>query len=147
MQIKKIVFNKGDFKYTIEYFNGKDVTTISTNDQALDSMDVAIKTLISSIKAWLGINDMYLIDLNAVKFGKNEDSSSSVQITAYTGLKSMGIITKVPVVKKTENFPDELQISACLNITALRYEVDRFLKGERAQQELPLEISNEVENE
>lgn len=139
MQIKNVTFNKGDFRFTIDYFDGKDVTKLSTNDEPLSSLQTAIDTLIASTKKWCEIGDGWNVALNAVKFGKNEDSPSSVQITANSGMKMMGIITRVPKLNKNMTFPDEVHVSMVQNVKELQGEIDRFLRGERAQKELPFE--------
>lgn len=139
MQIKNVVFNKGDFRLTIDYFDGKDVTKLSTNDEPLDSLQVAIDTLLASSRRWCEIPDYFSLSLGSVKFGKNEDSASGIQLNAFSGMKAMGIITKIPKLNKNETFPDEVHVSMVQNLSELRGEIDRFLKGERAQKELPFD--------
>lgn len=56
-----------------------------------------------------------------------------------SGYKEMGIITRIKLIsdKKVE-LPEDL--NACLiHIVELRGELERYIKGERAQQELPFE--------
>lgn len=145
MQIKNVVFNKGDFRLTIDYFDGKDVKKLSTNDESQDSLQVAIDTLVASSRRWCEIPDYFSLSFGSVKFGKNENSASSIQLNAFSGMKTMGIITKIPKLNKNETFPDEIHVSMAQNLSELRGEIDRFLKGERAQKELPFD--EELEND
>lgn len=139
MQIKNVAFNKGDFRLAIDYFDGKDVKKLSTNDEPLDSLQVAIDTLVASSRRWCEIPDYFSLSLGSVKFGKGEDSACSIQLNAFSGMKTMGIITKIPKLNKKETFPDEVHVSMAQNLSELRGEIDRFLKGERAQKELPFD--------
>lgn len=144
LQIKKVQFNKGDFAYTIEYFDGKDVLKLATNDEALESMRLAIGALERSIKDLFAINE-YSVKLNAVNFGKNDDSQSTAQLSIYGNGRDAGLLAKIHPIAKTDKNPDGLLVSANVNIYGLRAEVEKYINGERAQQDLDFtDIETEI---
>lgn len=145
LQIKSVVFDKGDYAYTIEYFDGHAVRKISTNEEALESMKLARGALANSLKNYLEIAGHMNCTVNTVKFGKNSESSSSVQMTVWSGEKQMGVVSKVRPVSKSETFPDELLVSCNVCVNDLRGEVERYINGERAQAELDFDAPEIVE--
>lgn len=136
LQIKSVVFDKGDFAYTIEYFDGKTVRKISTNEEALNSMTLARTALGVSLKKFLKLSEIMNCKVNSVRFAKNDDSASIVQLSVWSGLKQMGVVTKVHPVRKSETNPDEEMVSVFVNCDSLRGEVEKYISGERAQQSL-----------
>lgn len=144
LQIKKVLFNKSDFAYTIEYFDGKDVRRIATNDEALNSMKLAIGALENSIKDLFAIND-YSVRLNAVTFGKNEDTQSTAQLSIFGNDRDAALLVKIHPVSKTDKNPDGLLVSANVNVYGLKAEVEKYINGERAQQEMDFsDIETEI---
>lgn len=146
LQIKSVVFDKGDYAYTIEYFDGHSVRKISTNEEALQSLVIARVALANAIKNYMMINEAMSCRVNNVRFGKNEDSASSVQMTVWTGEKQMGVVSKVRTVSKSETFPDEQLVSCNVCVNDLRGEVEKYINGERSQQELPFDAPEDDEN-
>lgn len=146
LQIKSVVFDKGDYAYTIEYFDGHSVRKISTNEEALQSLVIARAALANAIKNYMMINEAMSCRVNNVRFGKNEDSASSVQMTVWTGEKQMGVVSKVRTVSKSETFPDEQLVSCNVCVNDLRGEVEKYINGERSQQELPFDAPEDDEN-
>lgn len=146
LQIKSVVFDKGDYAYTIEYFDGHSVRKISTNEEALQSLVIARVALANAIKNYMMINEAMSCRVNNVRFGKNEDSASSVQMTVWTGEKQMGVVSKVRTVSKSETFPDEQLVSCNVCVNDLRGEVEKYINGERSQQGLPFDAPEDDEN-
>lgn len=147
LQIKNVVFDKGDYAYTIEYFDGHAVRKISTNEEALQSLVIARAALANALKNYLVIGEIMSCKVNNVRFGKNDDSASSVQMTVWSGEKTMGVVTKVRPIAKSENFPDELLVSCNVCVNDLRGEVQKYIGGQRAQQELDFNNAPEGEED
>ena len=145
LQIKSVVFDKGDYAYTIEYFDGHAVRKISTNEEALQSMPIARGSLAIAMKNYLELGSGMNCTVNTVKFGKNEECSSSVQMSVWSGEKVMAVVSKVRPISKTETFPDELLVSCNTCVNDLRGEVERYINGERAQAELDFDAPENVE--
>lgn len=144
LQIKKVLFNKGDYAYTIEYFDGKDVRKIATNDEALNSMRLAIGALENSIKDLFQIP--LGIKLNSVSFGKDENTQSTCQCSVFGSGRDGALLAKIHPVNKNETNPDGLIVSANVNVYGLRAEVEKYINGERAQQEMDFtEINTEID--
>lgn len=137
MQIKNVVFNKGDFLYSIEYFDGKAVRKVSTNEEALNSFDLSVSALAKALKDFLLINESYVIKIQKIKFGKNDDCASAVTLNVYTGGKDMVIQTKIIPVNENEHFTDQLLLSCNEHLKDVRGEVEKYINGEVAQNELP----------
>jgi len=146
LQIKTVVFDKGDYAYTIEYFDGYAVRKISTNEEALNSMVLARGALANACRKYLEFGDKMNCTVNQVRFGKNEETTSSVQMTVWNGEKIMGVVTKVRPISASETFPDEQLVSCNSCVDELRGEVQRYIAGERAQQELGLDAPEEGAN-
>lgn len=143
LQIKNVVFNKGDYLYTIEYFDGKSVRKISTNEEALDSLGLAVGQLAVACKNYLELADRMNVKVNSVKFSKENGKTCAVQLTVQAGEKIYGIVTKIHPAASTENFPDDNQVRCNEALTELRGEVERYINGERAQPELDFEDKEE----
>lgn len=143
LQIKSVVFDKGDYAYTIEYFDGHAVRKISTNEEALNSFVLARGALANSLKNYLELAALMNCKVNSVRFGKNDDSASTVQMSVWSGSKAMGVVTKVLPINKSENFPDETMKNCSINMASLRGEVERYISGERAQQSLDFDAPEE----
>lgn len=139
LQIKNVLFNKGDFLYTIEYFDGKCVRKIATNEEALNSFDMAVKVLAECIKKNLLLDDVYSCKINSIRFGKNEDSPNSIQMSCSAGLKMMGIVTKINPCNSKKDVPEVEQVVLYNNLIEVRGEVERYINGERAQKKLDFE--------
>ena len=136
LQINSVLFNKGDFLYTIEYFDGKCVRKIATNEEALNSFVMAVKALAECLKKYLLIDDVYSCKINSIRFGKSEDSPTTVQMNCSSGLKMMGIVTKINPCNSNKEVPEVEQVSLYYNLIEVRGEVERYINGERAQKEL-----------
>lgn len=136
LQIKNVLFNKGDFLYTIEYFDGKCVRKIATNEEALNSFDMSVKALAECLKKNLLLDDVYSCKINSIRFGKNEDSPNSIQMTFTSGIKMMGIVTKINPCNSKKDVPEVEQVALYNNLIEVRGEVERYINGERAQKEL-----------
>lgn len=149
MQIKNVVFNKGDFRYSIEYFDGKAVRKVSTNEEALDSFDLSVAALAASLKIYLKIDETYFVKVKKIKFGNNDASASTIDLHVFFCGKDMDIKTKIIPIKKEEHFKDEELVSCNENLNEVRGEINRYISGEKAQQELPFEqeLSTEVIND
>ena len=147
LQIKSVVFDKGDYAYTIEYFDGHSVRKISTNEEALQSLVIARGALANAIKNYMSINEAMTCKVNNVRFGKNDDCASSVQMSVWSGEKQMGVVVKIRTISKSETFPDEQLVSCNTCVSDLRGEVERYINGERSQQELPFDAPEEVEED
>lgn len=147
LQIKSVVFNKGDYLYTIEYFDGKSVRKISTNEEALESLGLSVSVLANACKDYLEQAYRMNVKVNSVKFGKENSKTCAVQLTVQAGEKIFGIVTKIHPVASSENFPDKDQVRCNEALTELWGEVERYINGERAQKELPFEAPEcEVED-
>lgn len=133
--IKSIVFNKGDYAYHIESFDGKKVTKLSTNDEPEASLLVAKKDLSDALKDWLHLPEEMHIYLNSVRFSKDVLKPSSAQFTATMGIIRMGIVTKILPCKDSEKADSDLVV---LNdsLSRLQEETVKYFRGERAQKEL-----------
>ena len=143
LQIKNVVFDKGDYAYTIEYFDGHAVRKISTNEEALQSLVIARAALANALKNYMLINEVMSCRVNSVRFGKNEESASSVQMTVWSGEKQMGVVSKIRTISKSETFPDEQLVSCNVCVNDLRGEVEKYINGGRAQQELSFDDAPE----
>lgn len=139
LQIKSVLFNKGDFLYTIEYFVGKCVRKIATNEEALASFDMAVKALAECLKKNLLLDDVYSCKINSIRFGKNEDSPNSIQMNCTSGIKMMGIVTKINPCNSKKDVPEVEQVVLYNNLIEVLVEVERYINGERAQKELDFE--------
>lgn len=139
LQIKNVLFNKGDFLYTIEYFDGKCVRKIATNEEALNSFDMAVQSLAECIKKHLLIDDVFSCKINSIRFGKNEDSPNSIQMNCASGLKMMGIVTRIAPCNSKKDVPEVEEVALYNNLIEVRGEVERYINGERAQKELDFE--------
>lgn len=131
LQVKKIVFGKGDYKYSIEYFDGKDVLVLSTNEEARKELQAAIDSLNEQLKNWLLFDVSFSSVINTVKWGKN--NSASVQFNAWVAEKSCNVLAKIPA--ESGIMTDEF-INLRHAVNTLYEEVQKYLRGERAQQSL-----------
>lgn len=131
LQVKKIVFGKGDYKYSIEYFDGKDVLVLSTNEEARKELQAAIDSLNEQLKNWLLFDVSFSSVINTVKWGKN--NSASVQFYAWVAEKYCNVLAKIPA--ESGIMTDEF-INLRHAVNTLYEEVQKYLRGERAQQSL-----------
>lgn len=145
MQIKNIAFNKGDYRYSIEYFDGKAVRKISTNEEALSSFDVAVSTLAISCKNYLKLDDGQNVTITHIRFGKNDDAPSSIFLNAFGAGVEMNIKTRLIPVHKEENYPDLLLIKCNDSLSEVYGECVRYLNGERAQSEFSFDFEDKEE--
>lgn len=131
--VKKIVFGKGDYKYSIEYFDGKDVLVLSTNEEARKELQAAINSLNEQLKNWLLFDVSFMSVINTVKWGKN--NAASVQFNAWVAEKSCNVLAKIPAESDSRVMTDEF-INLRHAVNTLYEEVQKYLRGERAQQSL-----------
>lgn len=139
LQIKNVLFNKGDFLYTIEYFDGRCVRKIATNEEALNSFPLSVGALAETIRDHLLINESYNCKINSIRFGKNEDSPNTVQMSFTSGMREMNILTKIKAINSNQNVPEVEQVALYNNLIEVRGECERYINGERAQKELNFE--------
>lgn len=144
MQIKNVLFNKGDFLYTIEYFDGKSVRKVSTNEEALKSLPDAVQKLGTDLKILLPVDAVVKVTVNSVRYGKTDESAASVQASVSIGEVRMGVVVKVRPVGPREEFPPAGLTSVNDSLKHLREEIIRYVNGERSQGEFSFDFDTEI---
>lgn len=147
MQIKSVVFNKGDFLYTIEYFDGRCIRKVATNEEPLKSLPEAVQKLSADLKVFLPVKDNVIVTVNSVRYGKNADCTSVVQATVRDGEVIFGVVAKIRPIGPQEEFPP-FGLAACNDsLKRLWDEVNRYVSGEHAQGELDFSEAEEKEDD
>lgn len=145
MEIKSINLNKGDYLYCINYFDGKDMYRLETNEAPLNSLRLAIGAVKAAVRNYLELPESSTVVLNSVKFGEDPSISIDIELNrAFPGV-TYTVKTKIPGLMKHEVNPDNQRVSVLEHVLALNAEFEKYIKGERAQQMLPFpEEENKV---
>lgn len=150
MTVYSISFNKADYAYSISYHSGNDDMTLDTNEEARNSLKVSKEALKNAVKEYAQISEDFEISLNTVKFG-DEKKDGHISFTATTISKDIfpkKIINqsmKIAKIAKREKDVEKTRAKVLLMLDDLYSEVEKYLAGDRAQQELPLEEVNDPE--
>lgn len=148
MTIYSISFNKGDYAYSISYHQGNDDMTLETNEEAKNSLNIAKTALQYAIREYAEVNEIFDIVINKVTFG-DDKKDNHISFTASTFSKEIfpkKIINqnmKIAKIRKHEKDIEATRAKVLINIESLYSEVEKYLQGERAQQELDLEDEEE----
>ena len=133
MQVYSLNLANKDFVYEINYNNDGDDLTLCTNEEALSSLPIAIKTIEDSIKKYFELEN-YIITLQRIVFGE-DDRSDRFKYSIRTGSKwpAKEMICNTSIPKITEKEPSEERQNLSCSIAGLLDEVEKYLRGERAQ--------------
>lgn len=152
MTVYSISFNKADYAYSISYHTGNDDMTLDTNEEARNSLIFSKTALINAIRDYAAVSDIFDIKINTVRFGLgNKDSMISFTATTISKdifpKKIINQSMKIAKIAKREKDVEKTRAKVLLMLDDLYSEVEKYLAGERAQQELPLEVTPLVSEE
>lgn len=145
MTIYSVIFGKGDYSYSIKYHNDNNDLTLDTNEAPLDSFKLSVGTMSQAIREYLEISDGWEVAIKAIKF-LEKDVAISVVITKNNDeypKPEYSAGTKIAKNYKEENYPNMARIKVLENAVILYDELEKYLRGEKLQKELPLNESEE----
>ena len=150
MVVYSLNLNKADYAYSIAYHQGNDDMTLDTNEEALNSMKLAIEAVTEAVRIFAEVGNNYEVKVNKVKFG-NDGKDHSIQFTAQTFSKDIypkRIINSAMTIRQPGEREKDVaadRAKLLLNIDALKSEVERYLNGDRAQ--AALDFGDEIDEE
>lgn len=85
MTVYSLNLNKTDYVYSIAYHQGNDDMQLDTNEEALNSMKLAIEAVEEAIREYAVIDYSFNVHLNKVKFGsEGKDHAVNFTITTFS---------------------------------------------------------------
>ena len=141
MNIKSLAIDKGDYGLEISYIgNNGDENKIATNDAPLQALKLAIGCVEEDIRQYLHIEGMFKTSLKSVKFDESPTVVIQLQELDRYPPKIAVLTTRLHQAGKQEHDIEPARAQGLINIEELRGECERFINGERANQELDLGI-------
>lgn len=146
LEISKFSYGKGDFLYEIEYLDGVKKTSsavkrvISSNEEAKDSLKNRMSDLINAVRKYLQIGDKWHITFNSIKFMGKGDFSINLLVDLPHSFPPIEYKCRTKI-EHIEDFQKDIAEgrSAALDFAGqLKEELNAYVKGDKLQQELPL---------